>query len=528
MQVSVRDLLNCEPLASNTEVLAGQEGLDRIITSVGYLDSPLSPDYMKGGAIAFTSAYNYTQDEEAFVQLIEKLNDSHISGLGISMIFYAELPEAVTRIADELSFPIIKINEELPWQEINRLLDTCVYNRSKGYFKDQSEVINEASKVIYESSFSGAADYLSDWTGLQAYVLYTEQWHPRDDSTNNMIPKDSTTWIRRIRNNEVLDSQYSFFESMDGQYQWISQPIGGDTRSGYVLLLRGDREFLKDDFDLLQYMAFACRSEANRINSENFQLQKKRITFLKRLMQNRYSLSTVRTAALECQLDLPNIGYLIDFRFTTHTDLTEFQIGESIQRQISNVFGSSTIIGISEEGHIIAYVSEKKKHLVQHAYDNITHPAVKSLSVGISRPCNYDGLGVALKEAKNAIEVGDCLNIDTHIYSIDQLGFYQLLQLQDPNIKGALQTYYDDFLSPLKESFEEATSKELLHTLICFVESCYKYNQAAEKLHVHRHTLKYRIDTIAKSCNLDFDKQQDRFNVEIALKLLPLLKEDSH
>jgi purine catabolism regulator len=525
MQVSVRELLNCEPLTSNTEVLAGQDGLERIITSAGYLDSPLSPDYMKGGAIAFTSAYNYLQDESAFVKLIEKLNSSHISALGISLIFYAELPEAVIQIANDLSFPIIKIHEQLPWQEINRLLDTCVYNRTKRFLKNQSEVINEASKVVFDSSFSGAAKYLSDWTGLKAFVLYEEQWHPREGNIDNMISNDSTTWTRRIRNNKVLNSQYSFFESADGQYQWISQLIGGDTRSGYVILLRGDREFLKDDFDLLQYMAFACRSEANRLNSENFQLQKKRATFLKRLMQNRYSLSAVRTAASECQLDLPNIGYLLDFHFTLHTDLTEFQIGENIKRQITNVFGSSTIIGIYEEGHIIAYVNQKKKHLLQHAYDNISNQTVKSLSVGISRPCNYDGLSVALKEAKNAIEIGDCLNLDTQIYSIDQLGFYQLLQLQDPNIKGALQTYYDDFLNPLKESFDEATSNELLHTLICFVESCYKYNQAAAKLHVHRHTLKYRIDTIAKSCNLDFDKQQDRFNVEIALKLLPLLKE---
>ncbi len=525
MQISVRELLSCEPMASNTQVVAGHSGMDSIITSVGYLDSPLSPDYMKAGALAFTSAYNYVQDEVAFVDLIEKLSHSRISALGISLIFHAELPKSVAFKADELSFPIIKINQELPWQEINRILDTSVFNRSHGYLRDQSVVINEASKVIHDSSFRGAARYLSEWTGLPAYVLYDKQWYPNDD-ISRVIPKDPTSWKRCIQDNTVLNSQYNYFESVDGQQQWISQTIGGDVRSGYVILMRGDREFLKDDFDLLQYISYACQSEASRINSGNIQLQKKRSIFLKRLLQNKFSLSAARAGASECQLDLPNIGYLIAFSLKLHTDLNEFDIKESIKRQIRNVFGSSTIVGTYEEGYIVAYVSNKKQALVQQAYHNINNKAIKSLTVGISRPCNYEGLPLALMEAKNAIQIGSSLQLQPPIYTIDQLGFYQLLQLQDPNIKKALQTYYDEYLKPINDNFEESVAKDLTHTLKCFVESCFKYNQAAERLHVHRHTLKYRIDSIAKVCNLDFDNQQDRFNIEIALKLMPLLRND--
>jgi purine catabolism regulator len=510
-------------MASSTQVVAGHSGLDSIITSVGYLDSPLSPDYMKAGALAFTSAYNYVKDEVAFVELIEKLSQSRISALGISLIFHTELPEAVALKADELSFPIIKISQELPWQEINRILDTSVYNRSHGYFKDQSAVINEASKVIYDSSFRGAASYLSEWTGLPAYVLYDKQWYP-NDGISRSIPKNPASWKRCIQDNKVLNSQYNYFETVDGQQRWVTQTIGGEVRSGYVVLMRGDREFLKDDFDLLQHISYACRSEASRINSDNFQLQKKRNIFLKRLLQNKFSLSAANSGASECQLDLPSIGYLITFSLKLHTDLNEFDIKESIKRQILNVFGSSTIVGTYEEVHIVAYVSDKKHELVQQAFNNINNKAIKSLSVGISRPCNYEGLPLALKEAKNAIQIGSSLHLQPHIYTIDQLGFYQLLQLQDPSIKKALQTYYNEFLKPINDNFEKSIAEDLIHTLQCFVESCFKYNQAAEKLHVHRHTLKYRIDSIAKVCNLDFNNQQDRFNIEIALKLMPLLK----
>ena len=65
----------------------------------------------------------------------------------------------------------------------------------------------------------------------------------------------------------------------------------------------------------------------------------------------------------------------------------------------------------------------------------------------------------------------------------------------------------------------------MLETLKIFYEMRFSYAKTAEQMHVHRNTVDYRMATIEKACSIDMKNYEDRFNMGIALKLLPLIRQ---
>ena len=79
------------------------------------------------------------------------------------------------------------------------------------------------------------------------------------------------------------------------------------------------------------------------------------------------------------------------------------------------------------------------------------------------------------------------------IASFDDLGSYGLLLgLQDTL---SLEVFYDSVLGKLQE-YDEQNSSDLVKSLACFLEANGHWGDAAEKLYVHRHTLRYRMKRV--------------------------------
>ena len=144
-----------------------------------------------------------------------------------------------------------------------------------------------------------------------------------------------------------------------------------------------------------------------------------------------------------------------------------------------------------------------------------------SVSVGIGRPHRQlIDLRQSYYEASYAIKIRKLKGEPRVIASFDDLGSYGLLLgLQDTL---SLEVFYDSVLGKLQD-YDEQSSSDLVKSLACFLEANGHWGDAAEKLYVHRHTLRYRMKRVEEITGRDLNQSQDRMEFWLALKAKELI-----
>lgn len=100
------------------------------------------------------------------------------------------------------------------------------------------------------------------------------------------------------------------------------------------------------------------------------------------------------------------------------------------------------------------------------------------------------------------------------------LEFYQLLTLLRNNMES--DRFFRRTLGRLL-AHDEAHNAELVQTLEGFFACHGNASRTADRLHIHRNTLTYRLERIAEITQLDLDDPDARFSLQLALKLRPVI-----
>ncbi len=129
----------------------------------------------------------------------------------------------------------------------------------------------------------------------------------------------------------------------------------------------------------------------------------------------------------------------------------------------------------------------------------------------------YEGIatvGKSFKQAIKAINLGERIHKDEKIYSYYNDFIYHILN--DGMSFGELTELYEDTIHKL-DQFDEKSNSELAATLKQYMECSYKSKETAEKLHLHRNTLAYRLDKIREILACDFEDGNNNIKIQMGL-----------
>ena len=127
-----------------------------------------------------------------------------------------------------------------------------------------------------------------------------------------------------------------------------------------------------------------------------------------------------------------------------------------------------------------------------------------SARVGVGRPGQGRALGRSLVEARAAIDTAS-----TPVASYRDLGSLELL-LSLPD--AALEAFVDRVLGPA------ASNPRLADSLAALLESGCRWSEAADRLGIHRHTLRYRMDRLREQTGRHPDEPEQRMELWLAVK----------
>jgi GAF domain-containing protein/RNase P protein component len=109
-------------------------------------------------------------------------------------------------------------------------------------------------------------------------------------------------------------------------------------------------------------------------------------------------------------------------------------------------------------------------------------------------------LGATYQEVSGLAQVLERGGVASGTYFADELGMLQLL-LKLPDRQG-LATFIDRVLGPI-EAYDKAHSAQLLDTIRCYLELNRKLGATAKRMHVHPHTIQYRLQKVTDLLQLD-------------------------
>lgn len=134
---------------------------------------------------------------------------------------------------------------------------------------------------------------------------------------------------------------------------------------------------------------------------------------------------------------------------------------------------------------------------------------VGGLHLGLS------GIAKSHQEAQQALRVSRLWG-NGHLTFYDELETYQLLlqsteQLDLSKVSlGALDTLVE---------YDRRTNSELTKTLEVYLQCNGNITKATKALHIHRNTMKYRLEKIVDLSNIDLDDAEQRFELQLNLKI---------
>lgn len=132
MGISVHEALSFNGLCE-ARVLAGENGMDRVIKRVSVLECPDYDDYqvlLREGDFFLTSFYAVKDSAAAVDNIIKILVEKRSSGLCIIDAYLDSITPEIKAFADEVSYPVLLISRDVPYADIiTDIMDAIIQSK---------------------------------------------------------------------------------------------------------------------------------------------------------------------------------------------------------------------------------------------------------------------------------------------------------------------------------------------------------------------------------------------------------------
>ena len=540
--ITMADALDLEKM-NEVEVLAGKNGLDRHITKVNIMEVPDIVDWVKEGELLFTTLYSIKDDEEALKNLVPKLAEKNLAGLGIKPGRYInEIPEFMIEQAELHNLPLLKIPYDFSFSEfINPILSEILNVQTR--FLEKTLNIHEVltNTVLYENGLDRLSTVLVDM--IKNPVLITDSnmammsYSIPDKYTGKISKEDLMDNVTINGEKETEEEIYGYrckkkqVELNGHELELIKIPIiTPNSHFGYLFAWEYEKSINKLDLSTLKWAStIAALDILNTRSITNVELKYKNellYDILKGKLNNKQTIIN-RGENMGMELDkgfsvvVFELKELISKKFKTKGLLNE-NIQKNYLESAKRVINEDIIMGDLGTYLIALYPNEEKdKEAIEDFSQKVLNVIDKedrdAVTVGVGNfKEDIINLHESYSQAKRTINVASKLNKEDQIYFFEDLGVYKLLYKIDQEEKNS---FLENSIIPLLK-YDRAHNTELLKTLKAFFEENGNLTNVAKKIYIHYNTVHYRLKRIEKITGLSLDNPDDKLNLEIALKML--------
>lgn len=541
--ISIEKLLTLEIL-KGSKVLAGNKGLKNKITKVNVMEVPDIIDWVSKGEFLITTAYSIKDNVQILEELIPRLKEKGVAGLGIKVGRYVkELSDNIFKLANKLNFPIIEVPISVSHTDIISSILTKVISEQTILLLEIERYNKEAMEIVINGgNLNDIATNLYNNIG-NTLAIYENINDRCEIICNDNIEKNE---IERIVYEFISSNNYcqkSCCESIDiingKNIERVTIPlIINKMEYGNVFIWTDNSNIntlQKMIIDL--YINIIMLEFSKRISMHSMESKYKLEFFDDLLSQDEIRLKRAIEKSKNYNFNISNKYCIIEIMLKPWNE----EIKHSYQEEINNLMfivnriiksSKNNIIYVERGDRIILlYGSAKSYNAVKIKEDTLNlckriySEAVKKITsmeiiVGIGR-CYVD-ISQLYKSYDQAKLIVEHLSKSTteSIIHYDDLGIYRILAHDE--LKGELIDFCKDTIMPLIE-YDKEYESELVKTLKQYFKFNGNMKKISERMYMHYNTIVYRINKIEAITGLNIEDGDNRLNLQIALKILDII-----
>lgn len=527
--VHCRELLAL-PLLAESVVLAGGEGLDKMVRQINVMEVPDVTDWVRPGEFLMTTGYPFHNQPGAFLRLIRDLSAKGVVALGVkTKRFLNEIPREVIELANELQFPLI----ELPVQTVF------------------SDVIREVMELVLSSELRQVAQLQLRMQSITDVLLaggeLSELLESVQAQVNNPVvlvdAKFGCSYSTMLRDwSAALDGMESLSAVALSSWTNGKQPFVLGSMHLELFVARTEQSHTRDCALILlpmrgpwnQLDALTVERTLPLMELEIMNVEARKSVEYKYIDQflqdwlfgrlaNRIDL---RMRAEVCGYPLDESSHYIVALIYTRNRLPAVSFAQ-VQPELQRLRATLAAIDRADihatyfDYHLILLIpatGEMKKSEFRQLAEHVLNPQ-QVLCVGKS--VAPEQLQESFKEALAIEQISRECRLDKSVLLYDDLGLFPLLSVL-PDVPEVAR-FKEKYMLPLLE-FDESHHLNLVETLDAYFSCNQNMKLTAAKLFTHYNTIVYRMERIKRLLGFDLDQAETKLQLYLALKLLQLEK----
>ena len=555
LKVRLRDILNVDLLAG-AEVIAGEAGMDCVITSVNVMEVPDIVDWVRPGELLLTTAYSLSNNIEAFNTLLPIFSQKGVCGLGIKTKRYInELPDSVIETANKLAFPIIKIPPDVSYGDLMKQVFTFIIGEQTRLLEKINEFNNQIRDVMLRrGDMEEFAELISQ--ALQSPTLISDQVHK-----NFVFHAEDKNWeaiLNRVVpatiNNSSIQAEpgsmeiRTSFDLVDGvKVKRFSIPIFFEENLyGHIYVWDINNHINMGDLFVIEsatsLIALHIVTKLTVTQRENVH----RTNFLEQLLSNKPESQAGAILDAEYYGFNPNAHHQclilrLDYQESARSASSRNRRIQETSLILTGILSyvqqkaASRYIWVTKPNEIY-FLLEFEPNLGSEIRAAQTRQFVYSLLevardlkveefcfVGVGRAIpGYDKLSDSLHEAQQVVRIlqSSQKKEKTHYGFFEEMGIARLFGA--PDTRADFLSHADKVLEPILKYDAEHDGK-LLETVRAYFEHGGNLRKISEVQYTHYNTVVYRINRIRETLKIDLKDPETAFSIQFALKIRDLI-----
>lgn len=569
MKLTIEQLFQVEEI-NKLRVIAGKDGMDKVVYGVNVMDNPESFDWTVPGDLVLTTGFVFKDDPVFQRKIIQELAEHHCSGLAIkTRKYFGSMPPEIIKAGNEFNLPIIEIPKDLSLSQVSFTLYSIISNHSTKDLNKKSlsmheklmditlaggglqEIVKEVSTLVKNPMLVLS----NDWKLLAINedkknpfpineVLHLEKDKPMfDESFKSDIPKDVSSFKKSIKRKIVYGDQVIFCRVM---------PIRAvEEILGYIVIWETMSSMTREDYSALEISATTMALML--IKQQELQETKEKIrnNFLEDLlMGNVKNYRDIRNMTGLYGIDEDDKYICILLRIEGFTDLPNDSNQEIFRKKRKLLNCKRTIISelqhIKNERNINLHYMERNRQIIfvypVNARDNYKtseeksrifadelYQRIMSLTIDMNLQVYIGGIPYSITEVnKSYLEVQDLVNLNKSLRNKHIVHYNDYLTHElfiHSTAKDKIEYYYDYAIKDL-ENFDLQNNSNLMDTMEIYFENQGNIERASKSLFIHRNTLNYRLKKVEEILNVNLKNHQDAFKLQLGFIIKSVLEID--
>jgi purine catabolism regulator len=476
--LTIRDIVDTPGFGVG--VAAGVAGLENPIRWIHVSELRDPTPWLEGGELLLTTGLGLGASPARQVAYARRLASAGLAGLGLGVgLGFDAVPNGIVTVADRLGFPVLTIPYELPFIAVTKF----------GF----SRLVGEQLELV--------TDALAVHERLAAIVLEGGGLEPLLNALHDCLGCS----LRVVdRGGRVLGERRGTIRSPGWQDAVVELPVGGHGEAAAVLQASPAGEsFSEYDLLVLHHGQTAVSFELSRRRAVSATELRLAGDLFEDLEHDRLEGGEIDRRLAAFGLD-PASG-CASVVATPAAGLPIEQVRQGLARELDAVGVTYLSTARPDTAAFLVEVHDEEGVL---ELANRLAALGTAERIGVGRPASGRALRRSLAEARAALEAAK------PVASYRDLGPMELiLGLPD----AALEAFVDRVLG------DAAGNRALVDSLSVLLDCGCRWSEAAARLGVHRHTLRYRMDRLRERTGRHPDDPGDRMELWLAVKAMQVL-----